>query len=151
MLEALQRLIRSFNPPSYSGRQAGALPFRIAFGEVQVLLITSRRSGKWMFPKGALEDGLTPAESAAREALEEAGVTGQIADTPIGSYRSSSGQEVEIFPLDVLDILPHWKEQGQRIRHWATVRDARRMLADPQMVRLVVALDKRLGSRRKSA
>ena len=72
-------------------RQAGALPYAIVEGRMAFLLITSRRSGKWIFPKGIIEPNMTPWESAALEAVEEAGVTGDISSEPIGSYRANVG------------------------------------------------------------
>lgn len=43
-------------------------------GEARILLIQRADNGKWAMPGGALEVGETPAEGAAREALEETGV-----------------------------------------------------------------------------
>ena len=66
--------------------QFGALCYRVEQGVVQILLITSRRTKRWILPKGWPEDGLTPAQAAANEAREEAGVTGKIKQRPIGVY-----------------------------------------------------------------
>ncbi|MEN9850080.1 MAG: hypothetical protein RL128_243, partial [Pseudomonadota bacterium] len=60
--------------------QYGALCWRMHRGKVEVLLITSRDTGRWVIPKGWPIDGLAPAQTAAREAWEEAGVEGDIAD-----------------------------------------------------------------------
>lgn len=132
-------------------RQVGALPYALVDGRLSVLLITARRSGRWIFPKGAIEPELSPSESAALEALEEAGVIGQIEETPIGSYRTgseidgSSLVDVDIYPLLVETQLDAWKEQHQRLRHWAVVSEAQRLLADPALGRLAVALGKRFS------
>src|SRR5690606_28829887 len=69
-----------------AGPQFGALPYTIVDGQLVVLLITSRGRGKWIFPKGGQVDGMTPWETAAHEAWEEAGVSGEIEQEPIGSY-----------------------------------------------------------------
>jgi 8-oxo-dGTP pyrophosphatase MutT (NUDIX family) len=133
--------------------QSAALPYRIIDGRLAVLLVTTRRSGKWIFPKGAIEPGLTPWDSAAKEALEEAGVTGTVEDAPIGTYRAMAGAEdglpvdVDLFPLHVDRQLDSWKEQQQRLRHWATLREARRLLADPRLGQLAALLERR-GIRR---
>src|SRR5262249_32651877 len=58
--------------------QAGAIPYAIVDGEVRVLLVTSRGSGRWLIPKGNIDPGLTPAEAAAKEAYEEGGIRGRI-------------------------------------------------------------------------
>ena len=50
-----------------------AVCFRILSTEIEFLLVRTRR-GRWTFPKGGTEPGLTHAQSAALEALEEAGV-----------------------------------------------------------------------------
>src|SRR5690606_25585077 len=55
-------------------RQSAALPFRQQGGKLEVMLITSRRTGRWGVPKGGIQAGMTPWESAAEEAAEEAGV-----------------------------------------------------------------------------
>lgn len=123
-------------------RQVGALPYAIVDGRMAVLLVTTRRSGKWIFPKGSVEPELTPWESAAVEALEEAGVTGTVAQVPVGSYRASAGigghmlVDVDLYPLEVTQQLENWKEQRQRLRHWATLPEARRLLTDRTLGRL---------------
>src|SRR5215213_7244397 len=54
-------------------RQAGAIVVRFDDDEPRLLLVTARRNPKtWIFPKGHIEDGETPAEAAVREAREEA-------------------------------------------------------------------------------
>lgn len=127
-------------------RQSGALPYSVIDGRVVFLLITSRRTGRWIFPKGDVEPGMTPWESAAVEAVEEAGVTGQMAVEPIGSYRSSASVDgtslvdVDLYPLRVESQLGTWKEMDQRLRHWAVLAEARRLLNDPALSRLAVAL-----------
>src|SRR5690606_4515986 len=131
-------------------RQAGALPYAIVEGRVAFLLITSRRSGKWIFPKGAIEPGMTAWDSAAMEALEEAGVSGTIEHEPVGSYRASVGADgvalvdVDLYPLLVTEQLDTWREKDQRLRHWATLSEARRLLADPALGRLAQRLHNRL-------
>jgi 8-oxo-dGTP pyrophosphatase MutT (NUDIX family) len=130
-------------------RQAGALPYAIVDGRMAFLLITSRRSGKWIFPKGAIEPHLTPWDSAALEAVEEAGVSGEIEHEPIGSYRASLGNngvalvDVDLYPLRVIRQHDTWREQNQRLRHWVTLSEARRLLTDRSISRLAVKLHAR--------
>jgi 8-oxo-dGTP pyrophosphatase MutT (NUDIX family) len=127
-------------------RQAGALPYAVVQGRVAFLLITSRRSGKWIFPKGAIETDMTPWDSAALEALEEAGVVGVVSQTSVGSYRASANadgsglMDVDLYPLEVRQQLDDYKEKGQRMRHWATLPEARRLLVDPMLGRLATRL-----------
>lgn len=130
-------------------RQAGALPYSVVDGRMAFLLITTRRSGKWIFPKGAIEPGLTPWASAAVEALEEAGVTGEIEEVPVGSYRASVGHDgatlvdVDLYPLRVTQQHEQWREGNERLRHWATLAEARRLLADRSLGRLAAQLHAR--------
>jgi len=130
-------------------RQAGALPYALVDGRITFLLITSRRSGKWIFPKGAIEPGYTPWDSAANEALEEAGVSGEIEQVPVGSYRASIGNDgavlvdVDLYPLLVTQQHDSWREDQQRLRHWATLPEARRLLADRSLGRLAALLHAR--------
>jgi len=105
-------------------------------------------------------EGLTPAESAAEEAYEEAGVRGRIAAAPIGHYRTfktRSGKVrpgkahpggetpvlVQMYPLEVAEQFDDWPEKGERRRHWATLAEARRLLSEPG---LVVLAEKIAGS-----
>jgi 8-oxo-dGTP pyrophosphatase MutT (NUDIX family) len=123
-------------------RQAGALPYAVVEGQLVFLLITTRKTGRWIFPKGDIEPGMTPWDSAALEALEEAGVTGEISQAPIGSYRASTGGsaatliDVDLYPLRVTEQLDEWREKGQRLRHWVTLEEGKRLLADRSLAQL---------------
>jgi 8-oxo-dGTP pyrophosphatase MutT (NUDIX family) len=121
--------------------QFGAIPYRHVDGEIVFLIITSRGTGKWIFPKGGLIEGLSPAESAAQEAYEEAGVRGNIGAQPVGNYstlKTRSGVEtlvpVQMYPLVVAEQLDDWPEKSQRRRHWVTLGEARRLLSEPGLV-----------------
>lgn len=145
-------------PPEAAGPQFGALPYTIIDGQLVVLLITSRGRGKWIFPKGGLTEGMTPWDSAAREAWEEAGVTGDIEQTPIGSYylpvtdERPRPIEVRMFPLRVTGQREDWQERGQRYRHWAVLAEARRLISHDGLADLAVTLAQReLGSGRHHA
>ena len=141
--------------PEPAGPQYGAVPYTILDGQLVVLLITSRGRGKWIFPKGGLIEGMTPWESAAHEAYEEAGVVGDIESKPIGSYflpvteERPKPVEVAMFPLRVTAQRDDWKEQGQRYRHWAVVAEAKRLITHDGLADVAIALAQReLGSGR---
>lgn len=117
--------------------QSGALPVA---GD-RVVLVTARKSGQWIIPKGFVDRGLSPAESAAKEAFEEAGVRGTVRDSEIGSYsyfRSGSMYFVRIFPLIVDSILDEWEEMHARERRLVSVEEAIRMIRQEEL-RAIVA------------
>lgn len=129
--------------------QAGAIPYSVIDGEVQVLLITSRGSGRWLIPKGNIDPGLTPAQAAAKEAYEEAGIRGTITtDTPLGFFTSfkslKSGEEkpvtVEVYALLVDRQLKRWPESKQREACWMSATDAARSVKEPGLTRLLLRL-----------
>lgn len=129
-----------------SSVQSGAIPYAWAGGRPAYLLITSRRTGRWIFPKGEVADGLTPARSAAKEAWEEAGVRGRIGKTAVGTYRTEKIVRhsrhlivVDLYPLEVEDQARDWPERRRRRRHWATHRQARRLIDNAE---LIAALDR---------
>ncbi len=105
------------------------------------MLVTSRETGRWVIPKGWPISGLTPQNSAAREAIEEAGVLGQISDQPIGTYhydkRLADGSSmlcaVEVFLLKVEQQLASWPEQTQRQTRWFSVLDAAGAVHEPEL------------------
>jgi 8-oxo-dGTP pyrophosphatase MutT (NUDIX family) len=134
-----------------AGRQAGAIPYAIVQGQVVFLLITSRRSGRWIFPKGELVEGMTPWALAAHEAFEEAGVKGEIDTKPIGSYRTMKTFSlrrqpiaVDLYPLRVEEQLEEWPEKGQRHRHWAILPEAKRLLSEAKLAEMATRLSQSL-------
>lgn len=119
--------------------QAGAIPFRIRKGELEVLLITSRSSGNWIVPKGLVDPGYTPAEAARQEAFEEAGVRGRIEEA-LGSYSYAKWGdtcEVQIFTLRVEEVLDSWDEEDSRTRRWVPAGKAAELVRQPELARLL--------------
>jgi len=155
MLRRLFKDWQTTEAPAGVIRQVGALPYAVVDGRMAFLLVTSRRSGRWIFPKGAIEPDLTAWDSAALEAYEEAGVLGEVEQEPIGSYRTAAGSggakliDIDLYPLRVTQQLDSWKEKGQRLRHWVTVRESRRLLAHRDLADLVAGFhDARAEKRR---
>jgi 8-oxo-dGTP pyrophosphatase MutT (NUDIX family) len=122
------------------------LPYRIEGGRVRILLITSRETRRWVIPKGWPMDGLLPAEAAAAEAAEEAGIIGAVERQPIGSYRyekrlkraQSTAVQVIVFPFQVERQAEAWKEQGEREQAWFGPAGAARRVAEPSLKRLIL-------------
>lgn len=124
-------------------RQSGVLPYRINGGTVEVLLITSTRRKHWIAPKGWIAFGLDAAESAAKEALEEAGVSGQVLTPAIETYfKRKWGYpcEIEIFLMHVETVLEEWSEDRQRKRQWLSLPDATKCIKGKALKRLLVRL-----------
>ena len=127
--------------------QFGALCYRVEQGVVQILLITSRRTKRWILPKGWPEDGLTPAQAAANEAREEAGVTGKIKQRPIGVYSYEKHVEnagslpcmVTLYALKVKTQCDSYPEQSERQRQWFSCEEAASRVAEPELARLIKA------------
>jgi len=134
--------------------QYAALPYRKRPGGLDVLLITSRGSGRWIIPKGWPIAGLSPSHAAAREALEEAGITGRISSERIGMYRydkrladdTDRDCNVEVFALEVVEQLDSWPEQHQRRREWLSVEEASGRVAETELRKLIRDFGARLMS-----
>ena len=129
--------------------QYAALPIRTRpDGEIDVLLVTSRETRRWIVPKGWPERGLAGHEVAAKEAFEEAGVKGRIGAEPLGSYLyrkrlrdgSTVACEVTVFPLVVRQEAKKWPEARQRERRWAGLSEAAMMVDEPGLVTLLLSL-----------
>jgi 8-oxo-dGTP pyrophosphatase MutT (NUDIX family) len=130
---------------SRSVRQVAALPFIETASRIEILLVTSRRSGRWIVPKGWPSGALSMPEAAAREAEEEAGVLGDIHSEPLGTYRFSkrmgAGYEIDcevyVYPLAVTLHCMDWREKDQRTVRWTDLPEAYGLVADKGLVRLL--------------
>ncbi len=121
--------------------QYGALCWRMHRGHVEVLLITSRDTGRWVIPKGWPISGLAPAASAAREAWEEAGVRGEAATEALGLYTYDKIMKttdalpcaVAVFPLRVGELAAKFPERKERRRKWFAAAKAAKKVAEPEL------------------
>lgn len=127
--------------------QVAALPFRVKDGRVEVLLVTSRETKRWLIPKGWPMKGKKPYKAAAQEAIEEAGVKGSIQHKPIGHYDYWKRRtehfdlcRVEVYPLAVSKQLKSWREKGQREAQWFQVEDAAYQVLEPALAELIRSL-----------
>ena len=133
--------------------QFAALCYRLKKGKVQVLLITSRSSKRWIVPKGWPIDGKTPAESAAVEAWEEAGVRGFSDGRCIGIFSYSKETENQgelpclamVFAIEVDDLAAVYPEVDERKRKWVTRKKASSMVDEPELSRILRDFDPRIG------
>lgn len=125
--------------------QVAALAWR-GVEALEVLLITSRETRRWVLPKGWPIKGKPPHEAAAQEAREEAGVRGAIAKQPIGSYRyvkflkDGAGVDcvVSVYPLTVARQRKRWPEQNQRAARWFSPEEAATAVAEPELRSLIL-------------
>ncbi|MDE2183662.1 MAG: NUDIX hydrolase [Alphaproteobacteria bacterium] len=140
-----------------TGVQYGALPYRMADDTLEILLVTSRRTHRWIIPKGWPMPGRTPASCAAREALEEAGIAGDIGEVAIGRFRYAkqlkSGVDlpcwVEVFPLKVTKVHDAWPEKDARERRWCTAQVAAAIVDEPQLRLLILKFEHKLNGRKR--
>ena len=126
--------------------QTGALPWRLAGKKIEILLVTSRRSGRWTIPKGWPIAGMSLAEAAAQEAFEEAGVRGTVDPNPIGRFRRNK-QLLALGAIEV-DIVVHhmwvdreftsWPELGQRKRKWFKAKEAAKRVDSPELGTMIL-------------
>jgi phosphohistidine phosphatase len=129
--------------PAWIYRQSAVLPYRWHGEHLEVLLITSRRGKRWILPKGIVEPGLSAGASAAKEALEEAGVAGDTAEGPLGSYRYRKWGgtcDVEVYPFRVWIEMDDWAESGIRRRRWMSLSKALRRVEDKRLRSVIARL-----------
>lgn len=128
-------------------RQYAAVPVRLSSdGQIEVLLLTSRDTKRWVIPKGWPMGKLSPGAVAAREAYEEAGLEGRIlSDMPIGHYRYDKQREkgrvlpvtVEVFLMQVSRQLATWPEQAERETFWYDLDAAASLVAEPDLAAIL--------------
>jgi 8-oxo-dGTP pyrophosphatase MutT (NUDIX family) len=135
-------------------RQVAALPYRPAAkgGGIEVLLLTSRRTRRWIVPKGNIDRGRSLPDMAAVEAYEEAGVEGHVAPRPFGhfeyrKFRDAERSEravVSLYPLRVELVYEGWPEMAQRTRRWFDADKAAAKVDDPGLGQLIAQFARRL-------
>ena len=114
--------------------QASAVPFRSRDGDIELCLITSSKKRRWGFPKGIIDPGETPVETALKEAKEEAGITGEIQRPPLGRYEYDKwgrSLSVIVMLMEVRETLALWEESWLRERRWTSLGEAVELL-DPR-------------------
>lgn len=128
-------------------RQVAALPWRRGPDGLEILLVTSRETRRWVTPKGGRMAGKTDAEAAAQEALEEAGVEGVVGDRPLGSFRylkvlkrrAARWCAVDLYGLEVTVEHADWQERAERERVWLPREEAARRVDEPDLQALITA------------
>ena len=138
---------RKIQPGSVeNASQVAALPYRLQPG-LEILLITSRETRRWVLPKGWPMKDRAPHEAAAQEAHEEAGLIGDVSEAAVGAYHYQKGLknggsvlcEVAVFPLRVTGQLDSWTEQHQREFQWFDPEAAAAAVAEEELAELIRA------------
>lgn len=132
--------------------QFAALCYRIRKERPEILLVTSRGSGRWIVPKGWPEHELTPAQAALREAWEEAGVRGTAIERCLGLFSYAKTEEngdplpclAMLYPVLVNELAEDYPEAGQRRRKWMRRKKAARRVQEPELAHLIRTFDPRL-------
>lgn len=123
-------------------RQVGALCWRsTGSGETEILLVTSRDTGRWVTPKGNRMAGLKDCQAAAEEAWEEGGVRGVIGGEPIAEFHylkrlsdhAARSTAVDLYALEVRSELADWPERRERTRRWFSPRAAAEAVDEPDL------------------
>lgn len=138
----MPKALKTFPRPEIA--QVAALPFRVTAGRVEVLLVTSRETKRWLIPKGWPMKGKKPYKAAAQEAVEEAGVKGSIHHKPLGFYEYWKRRtehfdlcRVDVYPLEVSKHLKTWREKGQREQRWFEIEEAAHQVLEPALAELI--------------
>lgn len=127
-----------------SAFQIAALVYRWNTDQLEILLVTSRETQRWILPKGWPIPGKTSAATAEQEANEEAGIFGHAAKKPLGRFSTikrigelSLPCEVEVYPLQFVKQKQRWKERGERICRWLPIDEAVEMISEPDLAALI--------------
>jgi 8-oxo-dGTP pyrophosphatase MutT (NUDIX family) len=117
--------------------QAAAIPVR----EGRTCMVTSRSGRRWVFPKGQIDPGHSPSETALLEAWEEAGLVGTLDPDPIGNYvyeKFDMTHHVLVYRMRVTKVHDAWPEREFREREWLTMKDALNRVEEPTLRELLI-------------
>jgi 8-oxo-dGTP pyrophosphatase MutT (NUDIX family) len=132
--------------------QYAALPYRTKRkSQLEIMLVTSRETRRWIIPKGRPKRGMPPYDTAAKEAFEEAGVIGKVSKRPIGSYPydkilekgDKASCRVQVFALRVTRQRKRWPEKHERQIRWYPPALAVRFVGEPHLRRIIRKFVKR--------
>jgi len=126
------------------------VPVRVRRSRIEVALVTSSGGKRWILPKGFVDEGESPAESAQREALEEAGLIGRVLRPALGHYAYDKGKQrllVLVFVMRVTEELDAWDEDDRRHRRWFLLDEAVRRVDHDDLARLLRQAARRLRAR----
>ena len=142
--------------PQMPGKQFAALCFRHVPGEdvpIQVLLVTSRDTRRWIIPKGWSMPKKKPHQVARLEAWEEAGVIGRVRKKPYGyyTYRKKLPQEqnslllVQVHLMSVIELDCDFPEKDERELRWFSPKAAATAVAEPDLKLLIANVQAKIA------
>jgi 8-oxo-dGTP pyrophosphatase MutT (NUDIX family) len=128
-----------------SNVQYAALPWRKSGDALEILLITTLKTHRWIVPKGWPMEGKSPQDAAAQEAMEEAGIIGNIAKASLGSFQYNklrkNGEtvscKVDVFAMEVAHQRRMWADKSRREQRWFSVEEALERVTEPGLRRLI--------------
>jgi 8-oxo-dGTP pyrophosphatase MutT (NUDIX family) len=127
--------------------------FKKKTGELEMLLMTSRDTGRWVIPKGWPMSGKLSHEVAAREAYEEAGVRGTVETAALGFFTYAKvlkdgirvDCKVQVYALAVTDLAKSFKEKGERRLEWVSCNEAVKRVREPELRDLILIFQERMA------
>lgn len=128
--------------PTYCYRQSGVIPYRVRKGELEILLITSRTNKRWIIPKGIIAPDFSARNSAAKEALEEAGIRGSVGGKLLGTYQHRKWGRtctVKVFPMLVTRVYKAWEEEDRK-RQWVPLKKSLKLVTNGGLKRVMKKL-----------
>ncbi|WP_312798445.1 NUDIX hydrolase [Tianweitania sp.] len=135
-------------------RQVAVLPYREREGGLEILLLTSRGTKRFVIPKGWPMKGKADWEAAAVEAKQEAGLVGEVDVEPRGSYAYWKRLKtifvpvtVTVYGLRVTEELSQFRERGQRERAWVSPQQAQMLVDEPHLISLIASFKEQLSGK----
>jgi len=133
--------------PEWFYTQSAVIPYVEDKAGIRIVMITSRKRGRWIIPKGIVEPDMTPRASARKEALEEAGVKGKVLKQSIGTYsyqKWNSTCTVTVYVMRVKKLLETWEEEWMRSRELVSLEEAADRVEEEALKKMILSLPDRL-------
>lgn len=135
-------------------QQYAALCYRLKKkqGLLEVLVATSRDTGRWVIPKGWPMTDKKAHQVAEREAYEEVGVKGKVEKEPLGTYNYRKTLDnglkipviVQVHALEVEECLKSFPEKGSRTLEWVPCEEAALRVNEPELKILFLQFAERM-------
>jgi len=128
--------------------QFAALCYRYKDDKLQVCIVTTRKTGRWILPRGWPTHNKSAHDGAAIEAYEEAGVKGRVYPNAVGTYAYDKPIDdglapvlVVVYAIHATNVAKKWPEKGERKRRWLSLKKAASKLQEPGLKHIVASFD----------